>query len=426
MPRVFVRFLAGFLFLVTGISLLGQQLLKPQSVRFAGTVEYTSDELLSATGIKVGQTYTSDYLGQSAQSLMAIGVFEKVGYKFDGAELTYLMSDSPDLYPIIVDNLPLDAGKDLDAKLRQRVPLYHGKVPSEGAMLDNVRQALEAMLADEGLQVKVTSVPAGDSPNRKATAIKFRIDSTPVRVGVVNVTGVSAELQPQMPKPSAWVNLDYQTADTAETLEQSLTSSLFSLGYAAAHVHAYRRGNPVTTSDSIRVPFTVEIQQGKTYKLGTVEIARGVPVSAADFGKEVRPRDEYSPENRYMAALFRAVQFRLKEKGYLDSKVTLHPAIDESAGTVNYTIDASTGPQYHLALIKFENVSNELRSLLMRTWQMMPGDPFDESYVVNFLNIAQGSDPVLRRTLAGVKVSYDVHADPQSHDVNLVIHLARE
>jgi hypothetical protein len=56
---------------------------------------------------------------------------------------------------------------------------------------------------------------------------------------------------------------------------------------------------------------------------------------------------------------------------------------------------------------------------------MLPGDPFDSSYVAAFVLKAQTSDPVLQRTLAGVKVSYDVRADPVSHDVNLVIKLER-
>jgi hypothetical protein len=66
-------------------------------------------------------------------------------------------------------------------------------------------------------------------------------------------------------------------------------------------------------------------------------------------------------------------------------------------------------------------VSDELRKLLMRNWQMLPGDPFDESYVANFILTAQKADPVLQRTLAGVKATFDARADPQTHDVNVAI-----
>src|SRR6202051_758946 len=159
MQRKFIGAVTTLLPLLLALPVGAQQLLKPQSIRFDGTQGYTPDELLAATGVKKGQTYTSDYLNQTAQKLMSIGVFEKVGFKFDGVDLVFLLRESDDLYPILIDNLPIDAGVDLDAKLRQLIPLYHGKVPSEGGMLDDVRNALQSMLASEGLDAKVVSVP---------------------------------------------------------------------------------------------------------------------------------------------------------------------------------------------------------------------------------------------------------------------------
>jgi len=56
---------------------------------------------------------------------------------------------------------------------------------------------------------------------------------------------------------------------------------------------------------------------------------------------------------------------------------------------------------------------------------MMPGDPFDQTYVTTFLLKAQLEDPVLRKTLSGIKTRFDVTADPQTHEVNLVIRLEK-
>jgi hypothetical protein len=57
---------------------------------------------------------------------------------------------------------------------------------------------------------------------------------------------------------------------------------------------------------------------------------------------------------------------------------------------------------------------------------MLPGDPFNEVYVANFIATLQQNDPVLRRSLAGVKTNFDAVADPQTHDVNVVIRLAKQ
>jgi allophanate hydrolase subunit 2 len=57
----------------------------------------------------------------------------------------------------------------------------------------------------------------------------------------------------------------------------------------------------------------------------------------------------------------------------------------------------------------------------MRSWQMLPGDPFDATYVANFIVQAEKDDPALERSLAGLKFSFDVQADPDSREVNCVI-----
>ena len=63
------------------------------------------------------------------------------------------------LYPVRLENLPLTPGKELDAALHDRVPLYHGKVPLEGGLTEQVRQALEEMLAAKGIKATVAATP---------------------------------------------------------------------------------------------------------------------------------------------------------------------------------------------------------------------------------------------------------------------------
>jgi len=45
--------------------------------------------------------------------------------------------------------------------------------------------------------------------------------------------------------------------------------------------------------------------------------------------------------------------------------------------------------------------------------------------VANYVITAQQNDPALRKTLANVKTTYNVMADPQTHDVNVVLKMER-
>lgn len=401
------------------------QLLQPQTIRFDGSHEYTAAELSAAVGVKVGQTYTGDYLNKTAQNLMALGVFEKVWFKFDGVDLIYNLNDNPELYPVVIDNLPLKPGPALDSELRKRIPLYHGKVPAEGGMLDTVRQTLQAMLAEEGVPSTVTAVPAGDRPGRKATAMKFRIDSPLVVIGDVSIQGMSAAMKDKVTGLLSRGTRPYNWSSSGPQLADEVAQVYEANGYAAAKATASQSGKPVLANGAVRVPFSLQVAEGKTYRLGTVQLASGIPVSMADVERITGPRTRYTPESVYARAVRSATEMQLKSKGYLDCDVELHPQLDEAADVVNYTVTATPGPVYHLALLKFDNVSDQLRSLLMRQWQMMPGDPFNRDYVANFIVAAEKNDPVLQRSLYGVRTTYNVEADPQSHDVDVIIRLER-
>ncbi len=424
MPR-FIRPCLSGLLLITATAAVGQQL-KPQSIRFEGQSEYSTAELLAAVDLKKGVVYTSDEMNRHAQQLLGIGVFDKVGYKFDGVDLVFQVTLSSQLYPILLDNLPLDAGLALDAALRAKVPLFHGKVSSDGTMIDDVRHALEGLLAQQGLQVQVSSSTSGVASTHTVSAIKFSIVSPPVRVGSMRLDGLSDAMRPVVTNYVRHSGGPYDTTKTAATVQRNLESLYANQGFAAAKVEVKRMDTPEITSDAIRIPLAVTIVEGRTYKLGSIHLAPGIPFNLDEIEKPLGPRTRLNPENMYLALAASAVENQYKAKGYLDCVVTPHVSLDEAAGIANYTLEAEPGPVYRLAFVKFEDVGDDLRVLLMRSWQMLPGDPFDESYVGEFMARAQKSDGALKQALTGRKATYDVRADPESHDVNLVIRLEKQ
>jgi outer membrane protein assembly factor BamA len=131
------------------------------------------------------------------------------------------------------------------------------------------------------------------------------------------------------------------------------------------------------------------------------------------------------PQGVRVRSVWELISTRYKSKGYLDCKVTPHADLDDASNSVSYTVNVDPGPVYHLGFVKFDNVSDSMRTLLIHNWEMLPGDPFDESYVADFLVKAQAQDPVLRRSLVGVKARFDANADQQTHVVNVVIHLEK-
>ena len=145
MPRKPFRF-APAIVLLAACQLAPAQKFQPKTIQFKGAPEYSDQELLAAANLKRGIVLTAAEMNDHSKLLMDSGVFDGVTYKFDGVDLVYQLTVAPQLYAVHLDNLPLTADAALDAKIHDQLPLYHGKVPTEGSLLDGVISILQLSL----------------------------------------------------------------------------------------------------------------------------------------------------------------------------------------------------------------------------------------------------------------------------------------
>jgi outer membrane protein assembly factor BamA len=415
------------LVLPVALSATGQRF-QPRTIQFKGAPEYSVQEMLAAAGLVKGAILSSDEMGAHSKRLMDSGVFDNLTFTFDGQDLVYTVTLSPQLFPVRMENLPITPGAALDAKLHEKLPLYHGKVPAEGSLLDDVRKELEGMLAAQGIATTVTATPYGDRKSfRKAvTAISFSIAQPPVKVGEIHLEGVSADLASKLqPVVKEAMEQSFDSTNSSANVENAIRGFYEDQGYAAVKVRAVRAGDAVVEADQIRIPFAVTVEEGRPYKLGAIRLPTDAPVEKADIDRTLKSAAASQSQVVGVRTVWMMVSQRYKSKGHLDCVLTPHAEIDQVAGTVDYTLEVNAGPVYHLAFVKFDNVSDQMRVLLMKNWQMLPGDPFDASYAGNFILNAQMHDPVLQRSLSGVKANLDYTADPQTHEVNLVMRLEK-
>ena len=402
------------------------QKFQPKSIQFQGAPEYSADELLAAAGLKKGVVLSYSDMQDYSKRLLSSGVFASVAFKFDGQDLIFLLTPSSDLRPMHLDNLPLTPGADLDAKLHARLPLYHGKVPAQGGLTDDVRAALEKLLAAEGTTAAVVATNTADPSTHELNGVAYSITTPPVQIAVAHVDGVSDAFQTKVHAILDEASKNpFSTADSESNIEHVIEQFYGDQGYVAAKVQASRSGDPSIQSGAIVVPFSIQVQEGRVYRVEAIHLPPGTPVAQAEIDKALDPSYGAQPVGIRVRSVWALIASRYRAKGNLDCKVTPHAAFNDAEATVSYTVDVDPGPLYHLAFVKFDNVTDEMRKLLIHNWEMMPGDVFDESYVASFITKVQQQDPVLRRSLAGVKVKFDVMANPETHDVNVVIRLER-
>jgi outer membrane protein assembly factor BamA len=396
----------------------------PAAIRFQGAPQYTQDELLAAAGLKQGTPLTAGDVKAHAKQLNDIGMFAMVKFANDSKGLLFTLTPSGQLFPMHLDNLPLQPGKDLDLKLHERFPLYHGLLPANGSMLEGMCRMFEEMLAAQGAKATVNAALTSGLGPEKITAINFTITSPAVRIGPIRPSGVSAAMQAKVSNLlESQIGNAFDTENSAIGLQHAFEDIYQDQGYAAVQVAVTQIEPPIISDQAIEIPFAVAIVEGGIYKLGSINYPADALVPRAEVQKVLSrfPAGSGRPLDLFLLAVRDAYHAR----GYLDCSVAAHPSFNEAAHIVNYSFDIAAGPAYKMGSVQFDGAPDAMAAKLKNAWKMPSGAPFDESYVSGFAALAQKKDKTLAKWMQSVVTTDDIKPDPETHLVNVIFHFAR-
>jgi outer membrane protein assembly factor BamA len=410
---------------VAALPIAGQQFV-PQAIQFVGLPDYSEKDLLAASGLKTGTVMTADAMTGCMKRLADTGLFEKLGYSFDGAKLVVTLSDSSQLFAVRLENIPLAPGFDLEAKLHEKLPLYHGKVPSEGGMLESVKQTLVEILAAEGIEATILAAPFTDMAQNKVTAMTFAETEPPVQIGDIVPDPASAPLDPKalelLPKITGTA---YSNRESPETIQGTLGDFYRNQGYLEASVSAVQKTAPVIAPDVVRVPFVVSATPGKLYKIAGMQLAPDMLVAQAEFDKQshIHPGDVADGERVRDNLHYLDRQYH--NKGFILARIIATPSYDRANGTVSYAVSAEPGQQFTMGALTIENVTDELRGAMYSVWKMPAGAVFNEGAILNFFT-SGNANPKLERVFAVADIKYTLKPDMDTHKVDVVLRLEKK
>jgi len=398
------------------------------SIRFQGTPQYTQEELLSAAGLKLGSRLSPAQVKAAAKQLNDSGLFAVVKFSSDSKGLLFTLTSVSQLFPIHLDNLPFKTGegpgKDLDEKLHQRFPLYHGLVPASGSLVEGIRQTFEEMLAAQGIKATVKADVTSGVGRQKTTAMNFAITSPDVRIGRIQVSGVSAAMQDKVNGLIAGqTGNGFDTENTAIGLQHAFEDLYQDQGYSAVQIHVTQIDPPIVSDRSVDIPFAVTIAEGGIYKLGTISYPPDALVPRADAQKILAKYQAGS--GRPLDLFLLAVRDAYHARGYLDCAVVPHPSFSEATHIVNYSVEIVPGPAYKMGAVQFDGVPDAMAMKLRNAWKLAPGAAFDESYVSGFSIRAQKQDKTLAKWMQTVIITYDIKPDEATRQVNCTFHFAK-
>ena len=400
----------------------------PKTIQFQGAPDYSSDELLAAAGLKAGQTLSSDEMQQHMNALSQTGLFDGIKFTFNGQDLIFQLKPAAQLYTVRLDNLPLTPGPDLDAKIHTKLPLYHGKVPGEGTVLDGVQSVLTEQLEAIGIKATLASAPYSSMGAHQADAISFRIATPQVLIGEIQPE-VAPQLTPKAQELlTSLTGSSFSTEGSSAAIVKDLTEVYGSMGYLDVNVHATRLSKLVITPEAVRIPFDFSLDPGAMYKVTAIQLAPDMLVSQADFDKQshIHPGDPADAE--HIAQNWHYLERQYRNKGYAKARISPKATLDKTQHTVSYAISAEPGPVYTMGNLTIENVSDDIRSMMLAAWTMKLGETFNEGRIVSYFAIDQMTakvDPRLVRLFNAVNCKFTLHLNDDTRTVDVVLRLEK-
>jgi len=417
-----------FILLALFLALAGpaiSQTYLPKTIQFKGDSDHSNEELLAASALKKGMALTSADLNDHTKLLMDSGLFESINYDFNGEDLTFHITPAATLYKPQLENFPFSINKEFEDKLRERMPLYHGKVPLQGNILDGMRSALIDELATKGIQATISIAPSEDLKPGQVPYISFTITSPAVHVGEVQVNGASPELAPKARTLAAkHVGSEFSMTGSPSQLEVELQNFYREQGYLEAAIHAV--AGPAMTSDTegVHIPFNITVDEGPQYHLGKVVIAPGMAVTQDAFDKQ---SDLHSGDIASLGKLRTNWLYVLRQyhnQGFMKAAIHATPVFDRAQRTVSYTVTADAGPVYTMGTLKIMNGSDDVKSMITAAWPMREGATFNEG-AIRSMTATHDVNPPLERFFVHNGLRYNLAYHDEAHTIDVELFLER-
>ena len=359
-----------------------------ESLSVEGNKNYTAQQILAVTGLKVGQVAGKAEFDAARDRLVATGFFETVGYRFapsrdsKGYAASFQVVEATPLYPVQFEGLPAKPA-ELSAWLQSKDPLFGPKLPATKEVLDRYRRMIQDYLdskkQEEKVLAKLTPVGINDF------AVVFRTARLLPTIALVKFTGNQVISTTTLQNKTSEVAIGFPY--TEGSFRMLLDNAIRPLYDARGRVRV--TFPKITTERAIDVNglvVTVAVDEGPEFKLGEVKFAGNSTSKAAELLKLGKFKTGEAANFEDVAQGVDRIKKRLQRQGYMHVETNIERAINDKTRIVNLTIHIDEGPQYSFGKLTVEGLDLNGEAAVKKLWGLQPGKPFDTEYPDYFLN----------------------------------------
>jgi outer membrane protein assembly factor BamA len=362
------------------------------SVTVTGSDHYKSEDVMGATGMKPGDVVNQDDLKDAARILGDSGAFTDIAYTFEyspeGTKIQWKLKDAAHFVPVRFENFVWFTDQQLLDAVHASVRLFHGEVPAQGRMADQVSEALQVLLAEKGLPGNVDYLRVGPD-DASPEALAYSVTGPSIAIRNVQFSGAGPEELPLL--QSAAENLQgtpYMRSTLRTKAEKMFFPIYLQRGYLKANFGEPQAKVVSNDSNEISVDTTFTVVPGRQYKLQAIELSGERDLSAETLTKVMHATLNQPANAVELNDGVTAIKQLYGTRGHVEASLTCKPEIDDANDTVKYQVHISEGAVYKMGDLEILGLDSLTSSRLQNEWTLHAGDTYDSSYAQRFLNQA--------------------------------------
>jgi outer membrane protein assembly factor BamA len=385
-------------------------------VEFVGLKALKEEEIVAASGLKLGAAVGVEELQAAARRLSDTGLFRKVGFRYryfpDRVEVTFEVEESRAANaPCVFDNFVWFSDDEIKAAVSREVPDFDGTAPPSDLLIGKIKKALARLLQERQIPGEITYMQS-EAEGRDQTEHVFRVKSDDLKVCAAQVAGAKDEMKGKLLKAlQPLVNTDYSRTDTRTFVGAALIPIYRQQGYLKARFLA-ARARLASGECKKGVVIALEAEEGAQYLWEKAVWEGNQALAAAELDAAMAMKEGAVADSTKIEAGFRAVSRAYGRLGYLSLTLKPAPVFADEQRRVSFQMTVAEGPQYRFGQVTVTGLPEAEAKRVRDRWKMQAGEIFNSDYPDSFVERLV-KDGVVRPGSGVRNVGYHVKPDRQ-------------
>ncbi|HKB82456.1 MAG TPA: outer membrane protein assembly factor BamA [Burkholderiales bacterium] len=348
---------------------------KVKDIRVEGIQRTEAGTVFSYLPIKIGDTVNEERVTAAVKALYATGFFKDVRLEADGDVLVVLIEERPAIAQVEITGSKEFDAKQLKEGLKQ-VGLAESRI-FDRALLERAERELKNQYISRGkygVQITTTVTPL----ERNRVALNFDISEGEVaKIRQINIVGNKVfkdkdlvdEFVLRTPGLLTWYskNDQYSKPKLQADLE-NLRSFYLNQGYLEFTIDSTQVS---ITPDKKDIFITVNLTEGRKYRVAEVKLAGDLIVPEAELAKliKLKPGDVFSRER--LTESTKLIQDRLGNEGYAFASINPVPEINREKDEVTFTLYVDPGRRVYVRRIGIFGNTNTRDEVVRREMRQL-------------------------------------------------------